>query len=224
MFWNVFADQTNYFNFVFLLFFWYSFTPYGRWAFRGPDTARGANSKLDNVRFGIALGKSTPSRYIFGYTWLVLYGLLASAQYIYIREAVGSADFSDALNIWTLNLFLNKLWAPVFFQDRRFYISLGLLVGTLGTAIWIAYYVANDIGSATWAFAFVILYIAWLVLALVFQIMFLFAYQNLSKDEVDELVKGGRRADAMQYSEPPTQSLGNRSSLSFVSDTESEFL
>lgn len=118
-----------------------------------------------------ALGKRSwfaRNAYVFGWVWLLLYVLITFTMFVWWRDASSAIERGFALLI--VNVVLNKLWTPVFFNR---YVNawpvlraLALLIALalLGTAVWFT--IHAFVFNVPLAGALFLPYDAWLVVAI----------------------------------------------------------
>lgn len=129
-----------------------------------------------------------PPPIVFGIVWFLLYGLIASAQFLAWRSpAAGSALYTWIMALFIANLLLNKAWVPLFFEQQQARAALAMLVGTLVTAVallvLLAWQAAQLVhkpghGDATLAAVLFSPYVAWLAFALYLNARFVAAEQT----------------------------------------------
>ena len=104
-----------------------------------PPPVRAPRSTGD-VLFRLLL---SPPGWLFGIVWTLLYALMAVAGFVYWRR--GSADDPAQrleLRVTTLvavlvNLVLNKLWTPLYFDANQRALALVEALGILATNVWV---------------------------------------------------------------------------------------
>lgn len=104
-----------------------------------PPPVRAPRSTGD-VLFRLLL---SPPGWLFGIVWTLLYALMAVAGFVYWRR--GSADDPAQrleLRVTTLvavlvNLVLNKLWTPLYFDANQRALALVVALGILATNVWV---------------------------------------------------------------------------------------
>ena len=88
---------------------------------------------------------TSPPGWLFGLVWPVLHALMGVALFVYWRRA--SPDIADPaarleLRVTTfvavlVNLVLNKLWTPLYFDANQRAVALVVALGILATNIWV---------------------------------------------------------------------------------------
>jgi translocator protein len=74
----------------------------------------------------------SPPNWIFGPAWTVLYILLGISLYL-IWKQIPSKERNNALWIFSVQMFLNFIWSPVFFYFNQIGLALIVIIG-----LWIS--------------------------------------------------------------------------------------
>ena len=110
----------------------------------------------------------------FQLIWYVLYGLISASMFLYFRAnqyetSEPQGRFIAIFILYVVNMLLNKAWSPLFFNGSKT-IALGVAIGLLGTAI--AILTLLSIAPITWWIPTLFSpYVAWLIIALILNIM-----------------------------------------------------
>ena len=119
---------------------------------------------MPNMEWYNALAKSalTPPPYVFQIVWPILYFLIAASLFVFLIKSKASYRYLGIIP-FLLQLFLNLLWSPVFFEMQNIYgalLILSLLIfATIATII--TFYKASKISAWLLAPYFVWLLFAW---------------------------------------------------------------
>ncbi len=76
----------------------------------------------------------TPPDWVFGPAWTLLYVLIAIAGW----RTAGHSASALPIQLWTLQLFLNFIWSPVFFNAEAPVLALAVLIALLVTVLNLA--------------------------------------------------------------------------------------
>lgn len=182
----------EYVSLTLFLIIWYTFEPLpnarSRPQFSGRPTGRQA-------RFFYALRASLGSLNsgaIFGIVWFIMYGLIAVSLFVFWRDPVAQADsrYTTTLILYLVNLFVNKVWSPIFFGLQQPGWAMVDLVLVLGTAVAIQVLVGLVVGAGV-AFWLFIWYVVWLLVATFLNVRFLVKYGEVTDEEaLGKLAKG----------------------------------
>lgn len=85
-----------------------------------------------------------PPGWLFGPVWLILYGLIAASGYLYWDESVPSTLRDVLLAFYFINLVLNKIWTPLFFDQGRRKWAFFIIILILLTAITVTVLLAIE--------------------------------------------------------------------------------
>jgi tryptophan-rich sensory protein len=103
----------------------------------------------------------SPPGFLFPIVWTILYALMGIGA-ARVSMTPPSAERSRGLNLFVIQLAMNFLWSPVFFCLRAFGLAFFLLLGLLGTVIWMTLEFYKTDRPAAWS---QIPYILWLCFA-----------------------------------------------------------
>lgn len=111
----------------------------------------------------------------FPVVWTILYVMIITSLYIFYRSVTQNDAYGQTVDVITLlfifNMFLNKLWSPVFFRYRSPWTAWFICAGILATGIAILYFFgANDYSDSCWIF---LPYVIWTAFALVLNTLWL---------------------------------------------------
>lgn len=95
---------------------------------------------VTNDRWYKSLKKSnlTPPNYVFKYVWIILYIMMFFSLIKYIRSSPKPNKLG--LIFFTIQLFLNVIWSPIFFKYRDTKKALYILI-----ALWISLMITFNI-------------------------------------------------------------------------------
>ena len=124
-----------------------------------------------------------PVWWVFPGVWSILYVMIISSLYIFYRSVTMTDAYGQTVDVITLlfifNMFLNKLWSPVFFRFRAPWLAWFICAGILTTGIAILYYFgANDYSDSCWIF---LPYVIWTAFALVLNTMWVWKNKPFPK-------------------------------------------
>jgi tryptophan-rich sensory protein len=158
------GSAAEYYGLLVQLVIWYAFVPLGRGAGSGRPRA-------GDARFYAALA-TMPSPAVFGVVWFVLYGLIAGASFVYVRDAPpGTTTYTATAVASLVNLVTNKAWSVVFFEARAPTAALGVLAAVDVSAAVVVIGFAID---KQWlALGLYVPYVLWLLAATYLNVAFL---------------------------------------------------
>lgn len=126
--------------------------------------------------------KRLPS-WLFGVVWTILYILVIASLYILFRAAIANSLFDRTLDIIgvgsLVNIFLNKIWTPVFFTLHMPWAAFFIVVAlnALNGLIW-AYMWIGGYHDSFWIYLF---YVAWCFFALILNAEWLWAESKMKR-------------------------------------------
>lgn len=105
-----------------------------------------------------------PPGWLFGFVWLLLYGLMSAAIFLFWRNNAASTLYNAVLIVYLANLLLNKVWSVVFFDmgNREGSLFVIGLVNLTAAATLVLLIIDGD---AWLPFALLLPYQLWLLLA-----------------------------------------------------------
>jgi len=158
-------SAAQYYGLLVQLVIWYAFVPFGRVA------GGGGRPRAGDARFYVALA-TMPPPVVFALAWAVLYGLIAGASFLYVRDAPpGTSTYTLVAVASLVNLVTNKAWSGVFFEARSPTAALGVLVLVDASAAVVAAGFARD---GQWlALGLYVPYLLWLLVATGLNVLFL---------------------------------------------------
>lgn len=126
-----------------------------------------------------------PVWWVFPVVWTVLYVMIISSLYIFYRSVTQTGDYGQTVDVITLlfifNMFLNKLWSPVFFRYRSPITAWFICAGILATGIAMLYFFgANDYNDSCWIF---LPYVIWTAFALVLNTFWIWKNKAIKKEK-----------------------------------------
>ena len=104
----------------------------------------------------------SPPGWLFPIVWTVLYTLMGIASYIVVEYGVDSAEKTEALKAYAIQLLFNFGWTIIFFNLDLYYVAFAWLLVLLITIITTA---VRFYKISKWAFYLLIPYIAWVAFA-----------------------------------------------------------
>lgn len=112
----------------------------------------------------------TPPGWVFGLVWFVLYMLMSLAIWFFWRDTRVNGVWDAAWIIYVVNVFLNKIWTPIFFNARL--MGLAALDAVLVLLTAIAVLVLFAVNGRWVSFVLYISYVVWLFYAVYLSIAF----------------------------------------------------
>jgi benzodiazapine receptor len=103
-----------------------------------------------------------PPSWVFGPVWITLYTLMGISAYLVWRQGIHNSQVKTAFIIFSVQLFLNAIWSPIFFGLRALFAALVVIV-ILWIAILLTIYAFYKISKV--AAVLLIPYIFWVSLA-----------------------------------------------------------
>ena len=120
---------------------------------------------------GLVRPDFTPPDIVFSIVWPILYALIGVSLYLtVISETENKGLRIASFVIWGVQLVLNLLWVPVFFNARQFlwaFIIIAIVDAMVATLIVINFRINK------WSAILLIPYFAWLIFATYLNIMIL---------------------------------------------------
>lgn len=65
-----------------------------------------------------------PPNFLFGPVWTLLYALMGISAYLIWEKGIKKKDIKEALKLFTIQLFLNGIWTPIFFGAKELFVAL----------------------------------------------------------------------------------------------------
>lgn len=69
-----------------------------------------------------------PPNWLFGPVWTILYVLIGVSIYIVWQRGLKTKKVRDAMFLFSVQLFLNAIWGPVFFGAKNIFLALMIIV------------------------------------------------------------------------------------------------
>lgn len=148
--------------------------------------ARRFRRKYDQIKGHV---KGMPPDYLFGPVWTVLYGLLATATFLYWRDHDNDGNYDSGIVCFLITWIFLRVWSPVFFTFGLVFPALLIIILLQATAIALLVFTAE--ADAWISFAFVLVYLVWLVYAGYLNLGVIHHLRHAKDDdgELDELME-----------------------------------
>lgn len=146
---------------VYGLIAWLTFT---YWQLSPNRSTSTSSTWYDEKRTKIAC---SPPGWLFGVAWTILFALIATSAFMYSRNYDENNDYYiSVIVLLVVNIFLNKLWSLVFFDNEQSRVGLALFIALGMFATEIAILVLMGLTAAWTEFGLFAPYAVWTLFAI----------------------------------------------------------